>query len=368
MNKDMPYEELLAQVRKKQQEKSAGRRDPDELRIPKTRPKERLEYLIKILPELGQGDVCKGGTAPEAMELWYAQNGAHYYDRVSYPCPRVHDNEKCPLCQVGFDLLNETDDEEQRKRISKVYLPRTYYAANAYILNHKNNPEELRGKVMWINLQKTIWTKLDACLQSDDEGSETDPKAAGVFFHPWKRTYALKIVAFLKGDYNNYEESALLPLTLGPLAATKEGVADDKRIQDILDQRIYIPERFGKRSVDKLKAIADQLLKKAPSSDASEAEDLADETIGESTPAPKKKAAPQNIEEDEPAPKAKPKVETKKAEGTVVEDAAEEASEDDAPPVKKTVKTETKVAAAVPDEDTDELNSILNQINANKKK
>jgi len=367
MNKDMPYAELLAQVRKKQQEKSAGRRDPDELRIPKARPKERLEYLVKILPELGKGDICKGGMAPEGMELWYAQNGAHYHDRQYHPCPRVHDGEQCPLCQVGFDLLNETDDEEQRKRISRVYLPRTYYAVNAYVLNHKNNPEEIRGKVMWLNLQKTIWVKLDACLQSDDEGNETDPKAAGVFFHPWKRTYALKIVAFKKGDYNNYEESALLPLTLGPLAALKEGGADEKRIQEILDQRIYIPERFGKRNVDKLKAIAHQLLHKTPSDDASDAEDLADEVVGgEPSPAPKKKAAPQNLEEEEPAPKVKPKVETKK----VVEE-AEEVPEDDTPaPAKKTAaKTEAKAEAAdTTEEDTDELNNILSQINANKKK
>ena len=366
MNKDMPYAELLAQVRKKQQEKSAGRRDPDELRIPKARPKERLEYLVKILPELAKGDPCKDGTSPEGMELWYYQNGAHYHDRQYQPCPRVHDGEQCPLCQIGFDLLNETDEEEQRKRISRVYLPRTYYAANVYVLNHKTNPEEIRGKVMWLNLQKTIWTKLDACLQSDDEGSETDPKAAGVFFHPWKRTYALKVVAFKKGDYNNYEESALLPLTLGPLAALKDGTADDKRIQEILDMRIYIPDRFDARNVEKLKVIGNQLLHKAPD-DASDAEDLADEVVG-GEPAPKKKAAPQNIEE-EPVQKAKPKTEPKKAEGKVVEETVEEAVEEAAAPKKTTKPAETKVAdAADAADDSDELTNILSQINSSKKK
>lgn len=262
MARKMPSrEEMLALTRKKMQERSQGRKDPDEFRCPLAKDDQTLEFYFKVLPALEAGDVCKTGSdesgAPDG--LWYYENGAHFSNRVRHECPRCHDNEPCTLCQFGFDLMQDSNDKTFRQRVAKTYLARSYYAVNIYFLNNEKNPEKLRGQVFWYNAPKTVWDVWDACIQSDNPGDPEEPRACGIFFHPWEATYTFKLVAKKKGDYNTYEGSLFLPNTFGPLAKLQGGEPDDEAIDRILSQRHILPAKFNKRDPDKLEEILAKL-------------------------------------------------------------------------------------------------------------
>jgi hypothetical protein len=366
MPKQMNTEEMLARVRQKMQEKSKSRRDPDEFRPPKAKDNETLEFYFRVLPELSKGDNCKTGVCENGMDLWYLENGCHFHDNERHECPRLHDQEECAMCQLGFDLQKDIEGDEAKKKIRDQYLARSYYAMNVYFLNIAKNPESVRGKILWFNSPRQIWTKMEACILSDDEGDSEEPKACGLFTDPYANGYTFKLSVRKKGDYNTYEDSQFLPKSKGPLVKDESHKANEAAIQQILDQRHSLTAKFKPRDKEKLKAMAAAMLKKESGADADDenVEEISGITKGgakalanKPKSAPKQeesKPAPANTDEDlEETPKPKTKTETKTEEVEKKE-------------VKKEETKEVKTEAAV-EQDDPALQLLLNQIK-NKKK
>ena len=321
-------EEYLTKLRKKINDKSKGgsRRDPNEFRPPKAKDGEELNYYYRILPELSKGEECDGGLASRDYDFYFYEHGAHWIDNRPVECPRIHDGEECEICKLGFELLNDESDIEQRRAIAKRYLPRSYYSINIYFLNNKRNPEDLRGRVMWGSVPKTVYDILDSCLNSDDPGDEDDPRAFG-FFHDVTEGYVFKLNVKKKGEFNTYEGSRFLPNTLDPLVKTEDGKVDADAINVILNKRHDLVEKFDARDKDKISGI----VKKWISGDDAEPEPKDD-------PKPEaKKEEDDDLLEEKPKKKAKakkPKAEAKKEpepepEPKESESADEEEDEDD---------------------------------------
>lgn len=309
-------EEMLAGLRKKHAERQQNRKDPDEFRAPKTNPNDVLEYYIRILPELHSDDACKGGTCEIDNDLWFYENGAHWFEQKRYECPRLHAQEQCELCTLGFDLMKDVDDAKARSRISKNYLSKSFYAVNIYFLPITKNPENLRGKVMWFSAPKQIFDKFEACIHNDDVGDAEEPKAAGIFYHPMEG-YTFKLVVKNKNSYNNYEESVFIPRSLGPLVKREDGSADEEAIEAILAQRHVLQKKFKPYDRDKLSEICAKL----QSNEQGGGNDEQDEEIGNMKGAARSTSAPTK---PKAAPKAAPPpVEDETGEETPVEAEAE---------------------------------------------
>lgn len=250
---------MLDKVRKKMKERSKSRKDEFEFRVPKAEKGDELNYYFRILPELSKGEKCQSGTASRNYGFYFYQHGNHWINNKKFECPRLHDEKACPICELGFDLLNETQAEDERKKISRKYLPRSYFAINVYFLDNDKNPTDLRGKVMWFSAPKTVNDILDKCINNDDPGDKEDPKAYGIFYDVMDGC-VFKLNAVKKGDYNSYEASKFLPNTKGPLSKDKEGEPDERRMQEILDQRHDLAVKFGDRDQEKLKEAVKQLM------------------------------------------------------------------------------------------------------------
>lgn len=289
--------ELLRRVREKMLSKKGGRkRDPNEFRAPQVQNGQKAKFKAYVLPPTDAMD-----------ELWFYQVGDHWVQEGSgkkrYPCPRVYDGDQCAFCQVGFDLLNETDDKDTRSKISRAYLPRTQYVVNVYFSNEIVNPEELRGQVKFYAMPKTIFDKLEECLIRDDGGDDPDkPDPWGIFYEPTE-AYPLSIQVTRKGDFNSYVESELI-------ATAQRAIGTDEEIEAILEKRHDIPSKYPERSRENRKILdnlADAALNGGESSDNDNDGFDSDETIKESKPAPKAKAKPKD--KPKPVPAATPEVE-----------------------------------------------------------
>jgi hypothetical protein len=342
-------EEMLKKVRAKAAEQKNTRKDPDEFRVPKiTDNKETKEYIFFILPDLQAGDQCRTGVCENGMENYYYENGFHWFDNQKYECPRIHDHDSCPMCDMGFELMKDSDDKDYKQKISSKYLARGHYAVNIYFLNAQKNPEELRGKVMWYNAPRTIFEKWDQCINNDDPGDDVDPKACGIFYHPQEGCYAFKLIAKKKGDWNTYEESLFLAKTFAPLAV-KDGAPDDERIAEILAQRHWLPSKFASRNVEKLQALVNKI---------SAAEQGADdeENINEEAPAATAKPAakpaglkaPPTTAKPAPAPKAEVAEEVGETAETAETSEVEDEVVEDAPPAKPAPAPAAKPKPAAP--------------------
>jgi hypothetical protein len=300
-------EKLLAKMRKKQQE-SAGNRDSTEWRVDKVKEGEEAEYRLAILPPLDEGETCTGGTAGQTQDLWYLANGAHWINKKRVECPRVHlENGTCPLCDMGFDLMQTTDDKKVRSQIAKEWLSRQNWAVNVYFLNHKTNPEHLRGKVMWWNVPKAVFEVCDKAFNSNDPGDEDDPRAFGYFCDPTD-AFPLIVTVTEKNGYNNYESSRLL-------GRSKPIADDEEEIMEILDQRHDLYTKFKARDVDRLTQILNEKLGDETGSDGfddddtdTNTDDTEDNTVEEAKVEEEKpktrkkaKAEPKPEPEDEPA-------------------------------------------------------------------
>jgi hypothetical protein len=257
-------EVMLAKLRKKMAERGNSR-DPDQFIPPKAKDKETLELYFWILPPLEKGETCKVGTqmgvAPESADLWYYPNGTHAIFEQRLECPRLH-GEECPLCQFGFDLMGESTDAKYRSSIAKKYLPRSGFGANIYFPNIDKNPENLRGKVKWFNMPKTVCDIMEATLQTENEGDKEDPKACGIFYHPYEGGYTFKLRITKSGDWNEYKSSGFLPNTKGPLLRNKDGSPNTEAIQKVLDQRIWLPSKVAIPSTEKLQSTVDKVMAK----------------------------------------------------------------------------------------------------------
>ena len=319
--------EQLEKVRKKIGEQSKSQRDKNEFRPPKVKPDEEVDYYFRILPELDKGEKCESGLASQDYALYFCQNGAHWIDNRKIECPRVHDDGKCDLCELGFKLLNEEDEEQARKRISRLYLPRQYWAVNIQFTNNKKNPEELRGRIMWFNAGITIYKIWDKILNSDDPGDDDDPKACGIFYD-LEEGYVFNLNVQRKGDYNSYEASKFLTKP-SPLIKDDDGDTDFDAIQEVLDQRHDLATKFDERDDSKIKAAVKNLRKGGDDDDSGFSED---ETKPEPEPKakPKEKAKPESEEEeDEVKPKSKTKSKAKAKKEESESEPEKEVEEDD---------------------------------------
>lgn len=285
--------EMLKRVREKMLAKKGGRRrDPNEWKAPQVQPGKKFKVRAYVLPPI------------ESMDsLWFYQLGDHWINRKKYPCPRIYDGDKCPYCQLGFDLLSETDDKDARSEISKAYLPRTQYAVNVWFPASKSNPDDLQNEVKFYALPKTIFDKLEECIIREDQGDdEMDPQPWGLFYDE-QNAYPLSIEIMHKGGFNNYEKSKLLANGLGPIADSEE------EIEAILNRRHDIPSKYPARTPDNLKALqgfVDALLNGGSDDDDDSSDGFdADEV---ETPAPKPKAKAKT-KKSEPEPEADPEPE-----------------------------------------------------------
>jgi len=286
--------EDIARIRKLMQDKKGGgQKDPNEFRFPKAKENETLTYYIKFLPPV-----------PSMGDLWFYMNGSHFLDMKRLECPRIHEQgAECPLCQLGFQLMDGMD-KEQKSKIAKTYLARSYYGVNIYFPQSTNVQEDLRGKVFWANIPKTLYDKCEECILRDDAGSEDDPAPFGLFYDE-KAGYVMKVVIKSKGGYNNYEESKFLVTTKGPLSK------DEAKIKEILSRRHDVPTKFAARDLAALQAKVDNILKKSPTTagdDAGFHEDHTEEKPAAAKPAPAAKpaAAKPAPAAAKPAPAAKP--------------------------------------------------------------
>lgn len=278
---------MLQKLRDRLTQKKGGfRRDPNEWKAPQVTQGEEFKAKAYILPPLEKGEPCASGEAQMGMDgLFFHQVGDHWVERKRYPCPRVYDNDKCDYCQLGFDLLGETDDKKARSEISRTYLPRTQYVCNLYFPDIKTNPDDVRGKVLYYAMPKTIFDKLEECIQNDSAGDDPDdPQAWGIFYDP-QDAYPLSIVVNKKGDYNSYVDSKLLAAGRGKIASSQ------KKIDEILAQRHDVPAKYPERTTENrqtLKGFVDAIMNgtttDSDSSSSSSGFD-SDETSSEKAPA-----------------------------------------------------------------------------------
>lgn len=295
---DQDRSAMLQKLRERLMKKKGGfRRDPHEWRAPQVAQGEEFKAKAYILPPLEKGEPCEGGTAQAGMDgLFFTQVGDHWVNKKRYPCPRVYDNDDCSYCQLGFDLLSETEDKKARSEISRAYLPRTQYTVNLYFPDVKTNPEDLRGKVVYYAMPKTIFDKLEECIANDNAGDDPDdPQPWGIFYDP-QDAYPLSIVINKKGDYNSYVDSKLLAKR-GKIASTQA------KIDEILAQRHDIPTKYPERDTENrqtLQGFVDSLMSGASgdSSSSSGSGFDADETSQSSQP--EKKADPEPESANEP--------------------------------------------------------------------
>jgi len=242
----------VAKVRKKLQEKQGSRfKDPNEFKPPQASDGDTIKYRFYVLPPLKKGDVCADGTASRTMELFYVQNGAHWLNNRTHACPRVHDEEECPICSLGFDLMGETDDKDRRRDIARQWLPRTQYAVNVYFPKDKVNPEEVGGKVMWMNASKQLYDAWEACIMNDDAGDPDDPQAFGVFFDE-EDGYLFQLQIKKKNKWNDYSTSKFLASVGKRPIASKGGKPLPERIETILSQRHDLYTKFQPRDPEAL--------------------------------------------------------------------------------------------------------------------
>ncbi len=230
--------------------KGSFKRDPSEWRISQVGPQEEFKAKAYILPPLERGETCSDGEAKHGMDgLFFFQVGDHWINRKRYPCPRVYDNDECAYCQLGFRLLRETQNKKSRSEVSRAYLPSTKYVVNLYFPDTKTNPEEVRGKVLYYAMPKTIFDKLEECIQLDNPGNDPDdPQAWGIFYDP-QDAYPLSVVVNKKGDYNSYVDSKLLAAGRGKIASNQS------KIDDVLGKRHDISTKYPERSTENLKTL-----------------------------------------------------------------------------------------------------------------
>jgi hypothetical protein len=334
---------MLKKVQQRLKDERSSGRDPHMFRPPNVKQGETKKFRFVVLPGVIKGDKCIDGTVsrtlggmkvPEdpderLMTIPFCEKGGqHWIQGRPYECPRLFDNDECPWCELGFELRNQTDLEEERRRISRLYLPRPVFASNIYFPASKINPSDLHGKVLWYAMPKTIYDKMEECvMRSEEEGTKDpdEPLPYGFFYDP-EDCLMFQLEVGHKGGYNNYDNSKFLVKRLR-LAETND------EIQSILDRRHDINAKFKPRDA---KALG-EMLAKLGKGGVSESK---------SKDAPKEKPKPKPEEDDDDSMPSSTK---KKA------DAAEE-------PAPEPKKEEPKPAASVEDVDDPELKKLLSEV------
>lgn len=352
----------VSAVRKKLQEKQGSRfKDPNEFRPPQAKDGETLRYRFFVLPPLEAGQPCADGKASQSMDIFFVQNGSHWYNNRSYQCPRVHDEEDCPMCGLAFEMMGETDDKARRSEIARNLLPRTKHAVNVYFPKDKVNPDDVAGKVMWVNASKQVFDKWEACIMNEDEGDPADPQPFGVFFDE-KAAYLFQLTIKKKNQWNDYSESKFLS-NLGklPIAMDKNKNPVESRINDILAERHDLFTKFQPRDAETLGKIVHQMTSGEPVDDDDAGFD--EDEAAESKPKASKKKQQ----------KAKAEPEESLEDETVDEEVEPEAeSVEEGPEADEAVEEELEANEAESDEaeeddgdDDQELQDLLSEIESN---
>jgi hypothetical protein len=243
---DLLYD--LGSIRDKMRKRKGGRaKDPNEWRPDKAEAGKPLKWKFFILPPV------------DSMDLWYYEHGQHWIEKTVIECPRIHDGTECPLCQFGFDLMKDTEDKDERRKIAKNYLASSRYAVNIYWPNVASTPAELRGKVMWFSMPQSVYAIMEEVIMRDPpENDAIEPEPYGVFFDP-QNAFPFVLEAKKKGDFNSYESSHFI----GKQMPISKG--GEEKIMAILEQRHDIPSLYDARDIDKLQSIVDSLTGEIPS-------------------------------------------------------------------------------------------------------
>jgi hypothetical protein len=342
----------LEEVRRKMREKKGGRaRDPMQYVPPQVKENEILKLKFYVLNPLQAGDACVTGQASRTMDLWYVMAGTHWINQRPFECPRIHDGKECAFCQLGFDLLKDTDDEDTRKNIVKTYFPKQSWAVNIYFPPFESTPVELRGKVMWYAMQKTVYDIMESTIMRDASKDTDDPQAFGLFYDP-NDAYLFQLEVKRQGDYNEYKASKFLPTTKGPMIK-KGNEPDEAKIAEVLGQRHDLFTKFAPRDAAKLAEKAREVLsgeaERKPAASPAAEDKLVDVPATTLVEEPGDKVA---------NPVAKPTASAATAAKSVAKPAAK-VTASAAPSVEK------KPAAApapVSDDSDDELNKLLDDI------
>lgn len=362
MAEDKERQERLERVRKRLAQRSGSRAvDPTEWRPPKVAPTQKLSFKLIVLPPLKSGDRCATGIAKtDMMELYDYRAGTHWIENRPYECPRLHDGVECPYCQLGFDLIGETEDKEQRRQLAKTYLPREVRAINIYFPPFKTNPPEVRGKVFWMAVsQKSIYQLFDECLkrnEDDAKGDTSEEDQAWGFFYEPDESYVFNLVIKHKNQYNDYSESKFLASTRGPMIANADGSMNVDKVKAILNQRHDLGQKFSPRDAAKLKELANKIL--TPDTNSGGFDEVEADTLVEE---PASTVAPSPTDDDELVDMEESVAET--AAATPVTAKATQTAKV-APTVKTTVKTTAKPAVNISDESEldKEVNALLEEI------
>ena len=249
-------------IRQKLKQSMSGKfTDPDEFKPDKAKSTtEAIKYRFYVLPPLFKGDVLKSGTVERSMDQFFISHANHWINDKPYPCPRVWDGGgECPVCQFGFDLLKEEEnqkDEDKRRKVIKQWMPTTYNMVNIFFTNWKGNPEELRGKVKSYNASKTLFDHWTAALMRDDSGDPEDPQAYGVFFDE-NAGFVYELQNLKQGRQNSYKTSHFLPNGgVGkPMIADKDGSANMDMLEKLLKSRHNLWDKIEIPDEEKIKKI-----------------------------------------------------------------------------------------------------------------
>lgn len=310
----MPYD--VESIRKRLKKSMGGKfNDPDQFRPDNAKSAtEPIKYRFFVLPPLMEGDELKTGTVGKTMDQFFVQHADHWVNSKPTPCPRVWENEECPICQFGFDLLREEKDENKRREIVKVWMPSTYYMVNIFFTKWDGNPEELRGRVKFYNAPKTCFDIWTAALLRDDKGDEDEPQAHGVFFDE-SAAFQFQLESLKQGRNNSYKTSKFVTTDGIPIPMLgKKGSPNEAGIAKLLKLRHNLWDKIQVPDMDKVQRVYRVMI------DADDEEDESggfddDETIDEA-----KEEKKETKTKDKAKSKTKDKKKDKKKEEPVVDD------------------------------------------------
>lgn len=293
----MPYD--VEAIRKKIKASMSGsRRDPDEFRPDKPEKDKTLNYRFFILPPINVGEMICGGKvkvkARKAMDQFFIHHGNHWVSDKPHACPRCYDNQKCPICNFGFDLLKTQkvkDDQAQKDAVRQTWMPTESHMMNIYFANDKVNPEDLRGRVMFYNAPRTIIDLCTGCLMREDAGDPEKPQAWGVFFDE-SSAFPFQLEVTKSGRNNSYKTSSFLA-NARPLVRRGDSSADTAAIQKILEGRHDLFAKIEVPDMDKIERLYEVMVNGDDSGDDKkpggfDSDETKGKTVAEAAPAGKR--------------------------------------------------------------------------------
>lgn len=269
-------------VRKKVRDMVGNRRDPFEFKPPKCDPDKTLHYRFFILPPFEEHDQLSTDKAQKSMNgVFFIEHGSHWINNQRLGCPRVINNEECPVCTYAFETimaikantsLNEEAVKQQVSRIGKDLLPATSRLVNIYFIGGKIgscNPPDLQDKVFYYNASTTVFNAWQDCLYRDDDGGDPiQPLPYGIFYDE-DNSYLFDLCVTKKNMYNSYEGSKFLvteSVRTMPIYRDAGGGPDREQIARILNARHDLFAKIPTVDYGKLNTIVNELRGNSPSS------------------------------------------------------------------------------------------------------